>query len=334
MIWPEARSGFAVPPSQFLLFLLDAPSLVLHNRLMRKFLAPLIIIVTLGFACHSVPAQQIPAAIDTDPQTDKQHPAAMETFQLPSHGAQLNALMYVAAGAGPHPVVVLLHGFPGNEKNLDLAQSIRRAGWDVLFFNYRGSWGSPGDFSFTHSTEDVAAALDYLRDPADAAKLRADPKRIVLIGHSMGGFLAGYGGAHDPAVLAIGMISAADLGAWAASADPAKGDEQAVAKIAPALAAEGLSPLHGCTPEGLAHDMLEHRTEWHFVTFAPLVGPRPVLLITSDDGLANASMAFAEGLRQSGNKHVTEQHFATDHAYSDKRIGLQEAVLAWLATLH
>ena len=77
----------------------------------------------------------------------------METFQLPSHGAKLNALAYVAAGGGPHPVVIILHGFPGNEKNLDLAQTIRRAGWDVLYFDYRGSWGSPGDFSFTPSIE-------------------------------------------------------------------------------------------------------------------------------------------------------------------------------------
>ena len=48
------------------------------------------------------------------------------------------------AGAGRRPTVVLLHGLPGNEKNLDLAQAIRRAGWNVVTFNYRGSWGSPG----------------------------------------------------------------------------------------------------------------------------------------------------------------------------------------------
>jgi len=47
--------------------------------------------------------------------------------------------VYVAAGAGPHPAVVLLHGFPGNEKTLDLAQDVRRAGWNVLYFNYRGA---------------------------------------------------------------------------------------------------------------------------------------------------------------------------------------------------
>ncbi len=69
--------------------------------------------------------------------------------------------MYIAAGAGPHPVVVLLHGFPGNEKNLDLAQAIRREGWDVLYFDYRGSWGTKGAFSFTHSMEDAQAAVAY-----------------------------------------------------------------------------------------------------------------------------------------------------------------------------
>ena len=157
-------------------------------------------------------AQQLPSAITTDPGPDKTNSAAMESFQIPSHGAMLNALAYVAEGAGSHPVVLLLHGFPGNEKNLDLAQAIRRDGWDVVYFDYRGSWGSPGDFSFTHSIEDTQSAVAYLRDPAHASKLRSDPAYIVLIGHSMGGFMARYAGAQDPAIKAVGLISAADMG--------------------------------------------------------------------------------------------------------------------------
>ncbi len=263
----------------------------------------------------------------------------MDTFLLPSHGSALNAIVYVAPGKGQHPVVVLLHGFPGNEKNLDLAQAIRRAGWDVLFFNYRGSWGSPGDFSFTHGTEDVAAALAYLREPANAIKLREDAKRVVLIGHSMGGFMAAYGGAHDPAVVGIGMISAADFGAMALSSLPAhaaasgQAESTAVAKIAPDLAAEGMAPLSGCTPESLARDMLAHRVEWDFTKYAPLMGKRPVLLVTSNDGLAPASDALGRELIEEGNQQVTAVHFATDHSYSDKRIALEAAVLRWLAGL-
>jgi pimeloyl-ACP methyl ester carboxylesterase len=278
-------------------------------------------------------AQQIPAAIDVDSPADKQNPAAMESFQLPSHGSQLNALMYIAAGAAPHPVVVLLHGFPGNEKNLDLAQAMRRAGWDVLYFNYRGSWGSPGDFSFIHSTEDVASALAYLRDSANAAKFRADPKRMVLIGHSMGGFMAAYGGSHDGRVEAIGVISGADFGAGEMAASPGLGEERAVSGLAPRLAAEGMAPLSGCTPEGLAREVWTHRGEWGFANVGAGIGARPILLVTSDDGLAPTAKSLADALRQSGNKQITERHFATDHAYSDQRIGLEETVLAWLATL-
>jgi pimeloyl-ACP methyl ester carboxylesterase len=102
-----------------------------------------------------------------------------------------------------------------------MAQSIRRAGWNVIYFDYRGSWGSPGDFSFTHCIEDTESAILYLRDPDRAAKLRSDPKTIVLIGHSMGGFVALQAGSHDPAIKAVVTISATDLGTSRLQAVPA-----------------------------------------------------------------------------------------------------------------
>jgi len=70
--------------------------------------------------------------------------AEMQTMQIASHGALMNALVYVAAGAGPHPAVILLHGFPGNERNLDLAQDMRRAGWDVSTSTTAARGARPG----------------------------------------------------------------------------------------------------------------------------------------------------------------------------------------------
>ena len=157
----------------------------------------------------------------------------MQSFQIPSHGAGLNSLMYIPAGAGAHPVVVLLHGFPGNEKNLDLAQAIRRAGWDVLYFDYRGAWGTKGDFSFTHSMEDTQTVVAYLRDPANAAKLAS----------------------------------------------------------------------------------------------------KPMLVITSDDGLAAPADALVAALQAAGDQEVNAVHIATDHSYSGKRIELTQTVLGGLAYL-
>lgn len=264
---------------------------------------------------------------------ERENAAAMDSFQIPSHGSPMNAFVYIAAGAGPHPVVVLLHGFPGNEKNLDLAQDIRRAGWDVLYFNYRGSWGTPGDFSFGHSIEDVASALTYLRQPENAKRLRLDPKHIVLIGHSMGGFMAVQGAAADPTIEAVGLISAADMVGRIPPGLPKSEQPKVLPRIAKSLAAEGMAPLAGCTPESLAQETLDHANDWRFPTKAAALKSRSVLIVTSDDGLAPSNEAFAALLKKDGDTHVKTQHYATDHSYSDKRIELSKTVLAWLETV-
>jgi pimeloyl-ACP methyl ester carboxylesterase len=269
----------------------------------------------------------------TDPPPDKAYPAAMETFQIPSHGAMLNALAYIAEGAGPHPVVILLHGFPGNEKNLDLAQAIRRDGWDVVYFDYRGSWGSPGDFSFTHSIEDTQAAIEYVGDAGHAKKLRADPAYIVLIGHSMGGFMARYVGAQDPAIKAVGLISAADMGVDKMQSLKPGQEKMAVDGLAAHLAAEGMAPLAGCTPESLAKEVVANAAAWNVPNLAPKLVSRSVLVITSDDGLAPSNDAFVAALRKAGGKDITTVHLTTDHSYSDQRIALTEAVLEELEFL-
>ncbi len=272
-------------------------------------------------------------SLSAQPPPRPANAASMQSFQIPSHGALLNAFVYVAAGPGPHPAVVLLHGFPGNERNLDLAQDMRRAGWDVLYFNYRGSWGSPGDFSFSHGIEDTAAAVAYLRQPEVSQRLRLDPTRVVLIGHSMGGFMAVQGGAADPSILAVGLISAADLGGRLPQPLPKEQEQAALKRMSEGYAREGMAPLAGCTPEGLARETLSNRAEWNFLTKIDSLKTRPILVVSSDDGLAPANSAFAAALTQAGNQHVITLHLATDHSYSDQRTALSNAVLHWLAAL-
>ena len=259
--------------------------------------------------------------------------ASMQTMQIPSHGELMNALVYIAAGAGPHPVVILLHGFPGNERNLDLAQDMRRAGWDVLYFNYRGSWGTPGDFSFAHSIDDTGAAIAYLRQPEVARSLRLDPNRIVLIGHSMGGFMTVEAAAADPAIKAFATISAADMSGRMQAMLAMEKRSDAIAAMAHGLAEEGMAPLAGCTPDGLAKELADHAMSWPFLDKVDALKNRNALILTADDGLTRENNAFAAALRNAGDTHVTTRHFATDHAYSDKRIELSHVVLAWLKGL-
>src|SRR5689334_22636318 len=153
----------------------------------------------------------VPTAVIADPPADPANPAAMEAFVLPSDGGGMNAVLYLASGARPHPTLLLLHGFPGNEQNLDLAQAARRAGWNVLTQHYRGTWGSKGDFTFRGAGEDARAALHFLRLPQNVTRLRIDPRRIAIAGHSMGGMMAAVAAADEPAVVGMFLIDPWDI---------------------------------------------------------------------------------------------------------------------------
>lgn len=285
----------------------------------RTFL--LIIIFSTLFSFSSLaPAQQLPPAIFSDPAPDKAYPPSMQPPDIVSHGKRMNAIIYVAAGAGLHPTVVLLHGFPGNEQNMDLAYAIRRAGWNVLTPHYRGSWGSEGDFSFSNALEDTAAAVGFLRNPANAKKYRVDTKRIVLIGHSMGGFMAAYDAAHDPDIAALGMLAAWDIGA-----DIQRPNQGFFAAASVRLA--------GSTPQGLIAEAKQHAANWNFVDWAELLKTRPVLIVEPDDDTRVDSKAMAYALRKAGDRRVTEIHIPTDHPFSDHRIALQVAVINWLQSI-
>src|SRR5271169_5431438 len=87
-----------------------------------------------ALATSAALAQSVPSAISADPQPDRLHPAKMTVLHIPSHGVSINGLVYQPSGAGPHPTLVICHGLPGNEKNLDLAQAVRRSGWNAVTF--------------------------------------------------------------------------------------------------------------------------------------------------------------------------------------------------------
>jgi len=268
---------------------------------------------------------QTPSAVIADPRPDKAHPPGMADVRIESHGERMNAVLYTAGGAAPHPVVVLFHGFPGNEQNLDLAQAIRRAGFTVLTLHYRGSWGSPGKFSFTNAMEDSDAALAFMREPATVAKYNLDPRRIFVIGHSMGGMMTASATAHDPRVAGFVLISAWDIGAGAPQfADPEFRKKQLEGDFA-----ANVIPL-ATTPEALMDEMVANAAKWDFVDFAPALKSRPALILTADDGLTPDNQRLAAALKAAGDSDVTEEHMATDHSYSDKRIALASTIVRWL----
>jgi len=288
------------------------------------------LILASALLASSALAAQTPSAVSTDPAFDPKHPARLVEIAVPSHGEQLLGALYLAAGDQPHPTVIFNHGFPGFEQNLDLAQALRRAGYNVLALHYRGSWGVKGDFSYTHSLEDADAEVSWVTSPDVAAKYNVDVERVVLIGHSLGGFIAASATAHNPKVAAAVLISSASIGHRFAGLKPEDRDK-AIGQYAGKVNPVEFLALAGTSPVALGAESFDHRAEWELYNFAPSIGKRPVLLITANDDTGPNSEALLQALERAGNTAVKHVQIETDHSFSDHRIALETTIVDWLA---
>lgn len=100
--------------------------------------------------------------------------------------------VWLPAGPGPHPVVLMVHGGCWQTKIADrklmswIAADLRASGVAVWNIDYRGVDRSGGGYPGTFA--DAAQAADALRE--HAARLHLDAAHVVAVGHSAGGHLA------------------------------------------------------------------------------------------------------------------------------------------------
>lgn len=266
-----------------------------------------------------------PEAVATDQRADAAIPARMDAVRIPSGGDAMNGIVYTPGGAGPHPALILLHGLPGNEQNLDLAQAARRAGFVVLTLHYRGSWGSPGTFSYANAIADGSAALAWLRAPGQVARFGIDPRQMVMAGHSVGGFVAWQTAAAHPEVRALLLIDAWNMGAVLPTLKAPGGRDEWNKRYA-----ANVLPLAGTSPDALADEILATGAGLDMLLNASRLADRPLLVVGAARANGAANTKIANAVIAAGGKNVTAVTMPTDHGFNDHRIALISTSLAWL----
>ncbi len=262
--------------------------------------------------------------VSMDPQhLDVAYPPDFAELLIPSHGVMLSGFMLVANGKGPHPTVLLLHGFPGNEKNLDLAQSLRRAGYNVLFFHYRGAWGSQGDYTIGQQVDDVTAVLDYVRK--EALPLRADTGRLSIIGHSLGGFTALRAAARHKEINCVVGLAAANF-----EADMVldEAEKQGLSDYA-----DQLFMLNNYNGSKMLAEIQANATAFDVRNLAASFAGRPVLLITGSEDTSvppEVQSRIVAVFDKVPDINLTAELIPGDHSFSVSRIRLQHMVIEWM----
>lgn len=119
---------------------------------------------------------------------------------------------------GKLPAVVLISGSGASDRDqtifghktfLVLSHLLTKNGYAVLRFDDRGAGESEGDFSKTtimDHAQDASAAVSYLLSRAEI-----DPKRIGLIGHSLGGDIAPAASLINPDISFMVLMAASTL---------------------------------------------------------------------------------------------------------------------------
>jgi len=261
-------------------------------------------------------------------QPSNEYKAATTELTFNIKGKRLSGFIYQTAGEGVHPTALLLHGYPGNEKNLDVAQSLRSKGWNVVFFHYRGAWGSEGEFSFMNAEQDVQAVLKYLSNKDNAAKLRINRNLISIIGHSMGGHMAIAGILDNPSVNCAIAYDGANMGVNGLGIidDPKT-------KIPWKEYSDTLFMLNGWSGEKAQQELREHGKDLNLVKRVNTIHGRPVLLIAADSEiipLKSHIKPLLRALQNTKNSKVSYKLIRDDHSFNSSRVELINTTISFL----
>ena len=279
-----------------------------------KFLLSILLLVSTNAFTQSE------SVILNDIKWDMTSPASSTELFIPSGNSKIAGLIYTANGLQKHPTLLLLHGYPGNERNLDIAQVVRSRGWNVIYFDYRGSWGSQGKFSFKNCVEDVVNVVSFCNKYQDSLKI--DTSNIVLFGHSMGGWVC---------LKALQELPTIKKGFALSTWDIAKdfknvSNEKEMLSIANDPNIAGKYFVLNTSLKDLYTPVLQDKTYFNLLNDVKSLGDKQIIMI--DEHEKNSQLA--EKIKESNKLYFDYSIWQTDHSFTNKRASLINKVLAFI----
>ncbi len=234
-----------------------------------------------------------------------------------SEGHELIGRIYRPNDQGNLPAVAICHGYPGDTKNMDLAEELALKGIAVLVFYYQGAWGSGGTYRLINLEPSTRDATSYLRSLPFV-----DPSRVGLVSHSMGAVPLTKRMSLDPTLKAgVLMAPAADLSLLAA--------DERLETVVPVFMKMAEGKLRGLEARQLRADLKRVMEEQNPVDVVREVKAPVMVVVGSDDEVTppEACRALYEAANEPKRWVVIE---GADHGFSEHRYPLFEAVLGWL----
>jgi dienelactone hydrolase len=241
----------------------------------------------------------------------------VENVSFDSEGSNLLGRIYKPNVDGVFPAVAICHGYPGDTKNIDLAEELAFNGIVTLIFFYAGAWGSEGTYSLKKLEASTRDAVEYL-----LTYPFVDQGKVGLLGHSMGAV---------PLSVILGEKPSLKVGVFMSPASDIRrlSSEDRIESTVSRLVKSGKGKLNGLKAENLRSEL-----PWLVENMNPVETIKnvnvPVLIVVgSDDPVTTPERCKA--LYDAANDPKTWMVIkGADHAYSEHRTTLMMNVLEWL----
>ena len=253
------------------------------------------------------------------------------------NGVLLKGKFYISEGTENFPTVILLHGFPGNEKDvLGLGNILAQEGINALTFNYSGTHQSHGQLNFENTQKDIKAVFEFIHNSENIHKHKIDTTRIYLGGFSYGGGMAFTYAANHPEIKAVFSIAGNDHGVFMEEYKRNQGMQKIIDEMFNDLKAQPgkVRFAPGGTPKEMVEmKIIELNPTYHLLNSVPLLAQKDILLIGGWDdhnvSIENIILPLYRALRDEA-KTVRIVAFQDDHSFKNSREELAQTIIEWI----
>jgi dienelactone hydrolase len=238
----------------------------------------------------------------------------VENVSFQSDGVSLLGRLFRPAPEGRYPAVAICHGYPGDTKNMDLAEELAFKDIVALIFYYEGAWGSKGTYRFAKLESSTRDAVAYLK-----SLTCVDPERVGLVSNSMGALPLSKRMSLDATLrTAIMMSPVSDIRLWTS------GD--ALETVIPHFIQSAKGKLEGISPEQLRVDLKEVAESGNPINLISFIKAPIMIVVGTEDDITPPDLCKA----LYDNAHEPKKWVlieGADHGFSEHRIPLIKTVI-------
>lgn len=258
------------------------------------------------------------------------------SIDLRSNGNKLDAKFYAINQNVKAPAVILLHGFPGNLSSpLGLAERLHASGFNILVFNYQGSYQSEGNFSFDNCIDNSGAAIEFLLNPVNQNRYNIDTSKIVVCGYSFGGTIAIESGMYNPKIKNIISIAndnhSVSLKKIATDSLFRKSYNQFITK-----SFEPTGPFRGDIKTQMAY-YLQNIDRYDLVKNADKLNGKKIFFIVGWQDKTSLievnTLPLYRKLLQQNAGNVSIKGFESDHRFGNVTDDVSDTIISWIKNL-